>query len=76
MPFLLGIAFGVAAWAGAPERPVRSAGVLGLCTMLASPVAGVFLMLGAAAKLIADGRPGLRSALWIFLPTLSGGILL
>ena len=47
-----------------------------LCTMLASPVAGVFLMLGAAAKLIADGRPGLRSALWIFLPTLSGGILL
>ena len=55
---------------------MRIAGVLGLCTMLASPVAGVFLMLGAAAKLIADGRPGLRNALWIFLPTLSGGVLL
>ena len=32
-------------------------GVLGLAAMLASPVAGVFLMLGAVAKLIADGRP-------------------
>ena len=37
-------------------RPRRS------CAMLASPVAGVFLMLGAAAKLIADGRPALRTA--------------
>jgi hypothetical protein len=76
MPFLLGIAFGVAAWALARAGRMRIAGVLGLCTMLASPVAGVFLMLGAAAKLIADGRPGLRNALWIFLPTLSGGVLL
>ena len=45
----------------ARERRVLS-GVLALCAMLASPVAGVFLMLGAAAKLIADGRPALRTA--------------
>ena len=58
MPFLLGIALTVGAWsAGRSERRVLS-GVLALCAMLASPVAGVFLMLGAAAKLIADGRPG------------------
>ena len=49
----------VGAWSAArAERRVLS-GVLGLCAMLASPVAGVFLMLGAAAKLIADGRPAL-----------------
>jgi hypothetical protein len=48
-------------------------GVLGLATMLASPVAGVFLMLGAAAKLIADGSAW-RTAAWIGLPTFVGGI--
>jgi hypothetical protein len=76
MPFLLGIAFGVAAWTVARSGRQRAGGLLGLCTMLASPVAGVFLMLGSAAKLIADGRPGLRAAAWIFLPTLVGGIAL
>jgi hypothetical protein len=74
MPFLLGIALTVAAWsAGRSKRRVLS-GVLALCAMLASPVAGVFLMLGAAAKLIADGRPGLTTALWLALPCLAGGI--
>ena len=42
--------------------------------MLASPVAGVFLLLGAAAKLIADGRPALTTALWLALPCLAGGV--
>jgi hypothetical protein len=76
MPFLLGIAAGVAAWVAArAERRVLS-GVLGLATMLASPVAGVFVMLGALAKLIADGRDGIRTAAWVGLPTLAGGIAL
>ena len=42
--------------------------------MLASPVAGVFLMLGALAKLLADGRPALARPLWLGLPALAGGI--
>jgi hypothetical protein len=76
MPFLLGIALAVGAWfAARSRRPVLS-GVLGLAAMLASPVAGVFLMLGAAAKLIADGRPAVRTAAWVGLPTLAGGIAL
>jgi hypothetical protein len=74
MPFLLGIALAVAAYsAGRAERRVL-AGFLALCAMLASPVAGVFLMLGAAAKLIADGRPALRTAAWLAVPALAGGI--
>ena len=76
MPFLLGIAFGVAAWTVVRRGRRAAGGVLALCTMLASPVAGVFLMLGACAKLIADGRPALRTAAWIFLPTLLGGVAL
>ena len=58
MPFLLGIALGVGAWAAARARRRVLTGVLGLATMLASPVAGVFLLLGAVAKLLADGRAG------------------
>ncbi len=49
-------------------------GVLALATMLASPVAGVFLMLGALAKLLADGRPAWRTAAWLGLPAIAGGI--
>ena len=49
----------------APSGAVLS-GVLALAAMLASPVAGVFLMLGAAAKLLADGRAGAGArALWL-----------
>lgn len=76
MPFLLGIAFAVAAWTVARRDRHVIGGVLALCTMLASPVAGVFLMLGACAKLIADGRPALRTAAWVFVPTLLGGVAL
>src|SRR3954465_15081249 len=49
MPFLLGIALGVGAWTAARARRHVLSGVLGLACMLASPVAGVFLMLGALA---------------------------
>jgi hypothetical protein len=74
MPFLLGIALAVGAYsAGRADRRVLS-GVLALCAMLASPVAGVFLMLGAAAKLIADGRMALRTAAWLAVPAFAGGI--
>ena len=76
MPFLLGIALAVGAWAAARSRRRVLSGVLGLAAMLASPVAGVFLMLGAVAKLIADGRSGWRAAAWVGLPTLAGGIAL
>ena len=76
MPFLLGIALTIAAWsAGRSERRIL-AGSLALAAMLASPVAGVFLMLGALAKLVADGRPALVTALWLGLPALAGGIAL
>src|SRR5690349_12306094 len=67
MPFLLGIAIGVGAWTAARARRGVLSGFLGLACMLASPVAGVFLMLGAAAKLIADGRSGLKTALFLGL---------
>ena len=74
MPFLLGIALAVGAWsAGAVASGGCSRGVLALAAMLASPVAGVFLMLGALAKLMADGRPALATALWLGLPALAGG---
>src|SRR3954469_11612723 len=74
MPFLLGIALTVAAWsAGRSQHRVLS-GFLALCAMLASPVAGVFLLLGAAAQLIADGPKALTQALWLGVPCLAGGI--
>src|SRR3954452_6461604 len=76
MPFLLGIAAGVAAWAAARAKRRTLSGVLGLATMLASPVAGVFVMLGAFAKLLADGRGAVKTAAWLGLPTLAGGVAL
>lgn len=76
MPFLLGIAFAVASWSAARSGRRALGGLLALCTMLASPVAGVFLMLGAAAKLLADGRSAIKPAAWIFVPTLAGGVAL
>jgi hypothetical protein len=74
MPFLLGIALTVAAWSAGRSKHRVLSGFLALCAMLASPVAGVFLLLGAAAKLMADGRPALAQALWLGLPCLAGGI--
>src|SRR3954452_8849013 len=76
MPFLLGIALGVAAWSAARAQHRVLSGALALATMLASPVAGVFLMLGAGAKLLAGGRGALPSVLWLGVPTLVGGIAL
>src|SRR4051794_16021963 len=76
VPVLPRIAAGVAAWAAARAQKRALSGVLGLATMLASPVAGVFVMLGAVAKLIADGRDGLKAAACIALPALAGGIAL
>src|SRR4051794_4084507 len=73
MPFLLGIALGVGAWWTARSGRRVLSGALGLATMLASPVAGAFLLLGAFAKLLADGRGSLRAVLWLGLPTLAGG---
>jgi len=74
MPFLLGIALAVGAWSAARAGRRVLSGGLALAAMLASPVAGVFLMLGAAAKVLADGRPAWRSAAWLALPALAGGI--
>src|SRR4051794_36649444 len=74
MPFLLGIALAVAAWSAARSRRHVLCGLLALAAMLASPVAGVFLMLGALAKLMADGRPAIAISLWLALPALAGGI--
>jgi hypothetical protein len=74
MPFLLGIALTVAAWSAGRSKHRALSGFLALCAMLASPVAGVFLMLGATAKLIADGRSALVQALWLGLPCLAGGV--
>lgn len=74
MPFLLGIALAVAAYSAGRAGRRKLCGGLALCAMLASPVAGAFLMLGAAAKLIADGRPGLRTAAWLGVPAFAGGI--
>src|SRR4051794_5255491 len=76
MPFLLGIALGVAAWSAARGRRRGLAGVLALATMLASPVAGVFVLLGAGATLLAGGRGALRTVLWLAIPTLVGGVAL
>ncbi len=76
MPFLLGIALAVGAWSAARSRRPVLSGSLGLATMLASPVAGVFLMLVAAARLLAGGRPAWRSAAWLGLPTFAGGVAL
>jgi hypothetical protein len=76
MPFLLGIAIGLGAWECARRRRRVASGVLALAAMWASPVAGVFLLLGAAAKAIADGRDGWAGALWLAVPALAGGIVM
>src|SRR3954471_3449724 len=76
MPFLLGIALGVASWSAARGQRRVLSGVLALATMLASPVAGVFVMLGAGATLLAGGRGTLRTVLWLTVPALAGGVAL
>ena len=76
MPFTLGIAFGVAAWLCAELRgPVWKtvAAVLALATVLASPVAGAFLVLAAAGRAAGSGREALAPSAVLALPVIVGG---
>ena len=68
MPFTLGVALGVAAWWAAERERRTAAGALGAATTLASPVAGIFLVLAALAR----GRAG-----WVLaVPAALAGIAL
>jgi hypothetical protein len=75
MPFTLGIALAVAAWLCA-ERPAvawrAAAAVLALACVLASPVAGAFLVLAAAAR--AAGNGSVAFAATLALPVVVGGV--
>jgi hypothetical protein len=74
MPFTLGIALAVTAWLCA-ERPTVAwralAAVLALACVLASPVAGAFLALAAAARAAGSGSLGFAATL--ALPVAVGG---
>jgi hypothetical protein len=76
MPFTLGIALAVAAWLCA-ERPAWAwravAAVLALLCVLASPVAGAFLALAAAARAAGSGREALGQAATLAVPVAAGG---
>ncbi len=75
MPFTLGMALAVAAWAVlGRSRPAAAA--LALASALASPVAGVFLALAAAARALGGGRRELAPAAVLAGPVLAGGALL
>jgi hypothetical protein len=69
----------VAAWACA-ERERRTwragAAVCALGSVLASPVAGAFLLLAVGARLAAGRRPELPRAAALALPVLAGGVAL
>jgi hypothetical protein len=76
MPFTLGIALAVAAWLSAERRgPVwlTVGAVLALATVLASPVAGAFLVLAAAGRAAGSGREALAPAAVLALPVIIGG---
>jgi hypothetical protein len=76
MPFTLGIALAVAAWLCAERRRpawMAIAAVLSLATVLASPVAGAFLVLVAIARVTADGRLAISRAAVLALPVAVGG---
>jgi hypothetical protein len=79
MPFTLGVALAVGAWACA-ERGGRAwrlgAAACALGSVLASPVAGAFLLLAAGARLAAGRGPELSRAAVLALPVLVGGITL
>jgi hypothetical protein len=76
MPFTLGIALAVTAWLCA-ERPAWTwralAAVLALACVLASPVAGAFLALAAAARAAGSGREALGFAATLAVPVAAGG---
>jgi hypothetical protein len=79
MPFTLGVALAVGAWAAA-ELPGRSWSALAagcaLGSVLASPVAGAFLLLAAGARLVAGRSAELRRTAVLALPVLVGGAAL
>jgi hypothetical protein len=76
MPFTLGIALAVAAWLCA-ERPGRwwraGAAVLALACVLASPVAGAFLVLAAAGRAVGSRGDALAPVAVLALPVIVGG---
>ena len=75
MPFLLGIALTVGAWSAGTRRSGASSPACSRWrAMLASPVAGVFLMLGAAAKLSPTGRRRSAGAVARRCPRSAGGV--
>jgi hypothetical protein len=78
MPFTLGIALAVAAWASV-QRARAAAAVLSLASVWASPVAGVFLAVAALALLAGRREGGERSgarltALALGGPAVAGGL--
>jgi hypothetical protein len=81
MPFTLGIALAVGAWACA-QRSRAAAALLSLASVWASPVAGIFLAVGALAVLAGGGmrrdggeRPNARlTALALGGPAVAGGL--
>jgi hypothetical protein len=76
MPFTLGIAFAVGAWLCAEQRRtvwLAAAAVLSLASVLASPVAGAFLVLAAATRAAVSGRAALAPATVLGLPVIIGG---
>jgi hypothetical protein len=76
MPFTLGIALAVAAWLCAERRRplwMVVAAILSLACVLASPVAGAFLMIVALARLTAQRGDALAPAAVLALPVAIGG---
>jgi hypothetical protein len=78
MPFALGIAFAVGAWGCLPRSRV-AAGLLSLGSAWASPVAGVYVCVGAVAAFVGarpgrDGRDDRRAAVVLGAPALIGGL--
>jgi hypothetical protein len=78
MPFALGIAFAVGAWACVP-RSRAAAALLSLAGAWTSPVAGVYVCVGAVAAFVGappgrDGRDDRRAALVLGAPALIGGL--
>jgi hypothetical protein len=80
MPFVLGIALAVGAWLCGRRMGTRAWGVaaaaLALGAVLASPVAGAFLLLAAVTTAFAGGRAASWRAAVLALPTLAGGLAL
>ena len=78
MPFALGIAFAVGAWACVHRSRVAAA-LLSLAGAWASPVAGVYMCVGAVAAFAGarpgrDGRDERRTAMVLGAPALIGGV--